>query len=253
MSVFKDYASYYDLLYQDKDYEAEADYVIGLIQKYAPHACSVLELGCGTGKYGVILARNGYDVTGIDFSKEMITIAQNKLLQIRIPNIVFSTGDIRSIRLKRNFDLVAALFHVISYQITNDDILATLNTAREHLKEGGIFIFDCWYGPAVLTEKPSVRMKTIENEHIKVMRFAEPIVHAHDNVVDVNYTMVVKDKSNNTVDEIKETHSMRYLFKPELDMMFKSAGLRLVAFEEWLSGTKPSINSWNVTFIVSLL
>ena len=51
MKVFEEYSKYYDLLYQDKDYEGEVEYIIDLIEKYAPKTASVLELGCGTGKH----------------------------------------------------------------------------------------------------------------------------------------------------------------------------------------------------------
>ena len=56
MSVFKDYSNYYDLLYSDKDYEAEADYIDHLIQKNNPGAKTILNLGCGTGKHDFLLA-----------------------------------------------------------------------------------------------------------------------------------------------------------------------------------------------------
>ena len=57
--VFDAYAQYYDLLYCDKDYSAEAEYVALLIRRYAPEARRILELGCGTGETSVALARSG--------------------------------------------------------------------------------------------------------------------------------------------------------------------------------------------------
>jgi ubiquinone/menaquinone biosynthesis C-methylase UbiE len=52
-AVFADYAHYYDLLYRDKDYAAEAEYVVGLIRKFHPSARSILELGSGTGIHAI--------------------------------------------------------------------------------------------------------------------------------------------------------------------------------------------------------
>ena len=72
-------------------------------------------------------------------------------------------GDIREIRLNKRFDTVIALFHVISYQTTNEDVTAAFETARQHLNSGGIFIFDISYGPAVLTERPAGPSSEIEN------------------------------------------------------------------------------------------
>jgi len=59
MKVFENYARYYDLLYHDKDYNAEAKFVHQLLQIHAPETRSILELGCGTGSHAVLLAELG--------------------------------------------------------------------------------------------------------------------------------------------------------------------------------------------------
>jgi len=56
-TVFNDYARYYDLLYQDKDYQAEADYVAGLMKRFHLEARSILKLGSGTGIHASLLAK----------------------------------------------------------------------------------------------------------------------------------------------------------------------------------------------------
>jgi len=67
-TVFSDYARYYDLLYHDKDYASDAEYVAGLIHKFHPAASSILELGSGTGKHALLLARKGFEVHGVELS-----------------------------------------------------------------------------------------------------------------------------------------------------------------------------------------
>jgi len=49
--LFERYAAYYDLLYRDKDYAAEVDYVLHTLHEAAPQIKAVLELGCGTGRH----------------------------------------------------------------------------------------------------------------------------------------------------------------------------------------------------------
>ncbi|MEX2016820.1 MAG: hypothetical protein WD873_09250 [Candidatus Hydrogenedentales bacterium] len=65
MSNFQKYAAFYDLLYRDKDYAAEAAYVAGTIRSAVPGARSILELGSGTGRHGRLLAGLGFDETTI--------------------------------------------------------------------------------------------------------------------------------------------------------------------------------------------
>jgi SAM-dependent methyltransferase len=261
-AVFTDYARYYDLLYRDKDYAAEAEYIAELIRKFHPATRSILELGSGTGIHAGLLAKQGYEVTGIDISPDMINIASNNVgappnpallkpdASPLTPHPIFLEGDIRSIRLSRTFDAVIALFHVISYQTTNKDVTAAFETARQHLKPGGIFIFDVWYGPAVLTERPEVRIKRMADEKIEVTRLAEPVLHPNENRVDVHYHVLVRDLASQAVTELKETHAMRYFFKPEIDIIADQTGFEILHAEEWMTGNPSGQNTWGVCFIL---
>jgi SAM-dependent methyltransferase len=253
MKIFNTYSDYYDLLYSDKDYASEVEYIDQLIHKHYPNAKSILNLGCGTGNHDFFLARHGYQVTGVDFSENNIKKAKNKLLNSNFKDaeLNFTNGDIRTIRLEKKFDIVLALFHVISYQISNDDIKAAFSTAKAHLCNNGIFIFDCWYGPAVLTDRPTVRLKDIENEHISIRRIAEPEMFPNENRVHVNYLLILKEKSNNQMSEIRETHKMRYLFKPEIENMLNQAGFELLHCKEWMTNNETGFKTWNACFIAS--
>jgi SAM-dependent methyltransferase len=253
MTVFGSYARYYDLLYQDKDYISEAQFIHKLIQNNAPDATTILELGCGTGNHALLLAEAGYRVYGVDLSAEMLQYANERCDRVSpelAARLKFSQGDLRQVRLDRKFDVVLALFHVISYQTTNEDLLAAFTTAKTHLQPGGLFIFDVWYGPAVLSDPPTVRIKRFEDRSIQVTRIAEPIVYPNDNLVDVNYQIFIKDKHSHAIDELSETHTMRYLFKPELELLFSKLHFQLIEYREWLTDRQPGLNTWGVYFTI---
>ncbi len=245
MSVFGDYSLYYDLLYKDKDYEAESDYISGLIKRFKPYAESILELGCGTGKHAKLLNEKGFCVHGIDLSKTMLEQA----LGFENRTLSFSFGDVRDYRIERKFDAVISLFHVASYQNTNEDLLQYFKTANVHLNSGDIFIFDFWYGPAVLSEKPENRVKYLEDNRVKIERKAFPVVHYNRNVVDVNYEILIKNKDSKTEQKIEETHKMRYLFIPELELMLADSGFEIAHIEEWLSAKKIGPDTWGVCLV----
>jgi len=247
MTVFNEYAHYYDLLYRDKDYAGEAEYIHRLIKKHRPSANSILNLGCGSGRHDQELIKHGYHINGVDISAEMLVMAEKAANSSN--NLTYHHGDIRSIHLGMQFDAVISLFHVISYQITNKDLMAAFNTARTHLKPGGVFIFDCWYGPAVLTNKPEVRVKELEDAEISITRIAQPVMYPNENLVDVNYHMFVKNKHTNNVSEIKETHKMRYLFVPEIQFLLEEFGFYVATFEEWMTRSKPGFGSWNIVIV----
>lgn len=252
MSVFCSYSRYYNLFYRDKDYAGETTYIEKLIQKYHPQAETILDLGCGTGRHDFLLADKGYDVTGVDRSAEMLSVAKARLTAQALSSSSpeFHQGDIRTIRLGKTFDLVVSLFHVFSYQTGNDDLRNAFATARKHLKPGGIFIFDFWYGPAVLTDRPVVRVKRLEDENIVVTRIAEPVMQANDNLVEVNYQVLVKDKKSGAVEELHEVHRMRYLFYPEIERFVQEAGMTILDASEWMTGRTPDFDTWGVYFVV---
>jgi len=251
MPVFNRYARYYDLLYQDKDYQGEADYIYSLIDRFAPNSSSVLELGCGTGKHALLMAEKGFKVHGVDLSSEMIERARQRAAKEGCTTAIFEQGDVRNMRLAGDaqLDAVISLFHVVSYQIKNQDVMDMFNTAAEHLRPGGIFLFDCWYGPAVLSDPPVVRVKRLQDKAITVIRIAEPKMNPRDNVVDVHYTVQIVDRASQVSEEIHEVHHMRYFFEPELKLMLQNAGMQMICSMEWMSGREPGLDTWGVCFI----
>lgn len=249
MNIFGGYAHYYDLLYRSKDYTGEAQFVHHLLQQYAPNARSILDLGCGTGIHATLLAKAGYQVYGIDLSAEMLHQASDRLSHLPAEiasRLAFSQGDVRHVRINQQFDAVISLFHVISYQTTNEDIQAAFATVKAHLKPGGIFVFDCWYGPGVLSDRPGTRVKRLEDEKISVIRIANSLMYPNENVVDVKYQVLIKQKNTGITEEIQEIHRMRYLFKPELDLLFNQFGFKYVKCCEWMTNREPDFNTWSV-------
>jgi SAM-dependent methyltransferase len=251
MKVFKEYGKFYDLIYRDKDYIAEVGYIEKLIRKHSPDAETVLDLGCGTGRHDILLVEKGFSVTGVDRSEEMLRKAMHQIEMQGIDKdrIGFQIGDVRSVRLNREFDVVISLFDVMSYQTTNSDLRNAFGTAAIHLAENGIFIFDCWYGPGVLNDPPTARIKELENEEIRITRLAEPILHPDKNLVDVCYHLIVRDKKRRNFEEIRETHTMRYLFKPEIEMIFENVGFEMIAFSEFMHDSLPASDKWDVCFV----
>jgi SAM-dependent methyltransferase len=248
MSTFKEYASYYELIYADKDYATEAAFVHQVIRDVHPGACSLLNFGCGTGGHDRWLVRNGFSLCGVDISDEMLQAALSNMEPGS--SLCYLKGDMRSIRIGKTYDAVLSLFHAMSYQVANVDVNAAFATALAHLKPGGVFLFDVWYGPCVLSIGAQTRVKEVEDERIKVTRIAQPVLRASDNVVEVNYIVFVKDKTCGDVHEIRETHCMRYFFVPEIRLLCSEFGFDIISAKEWLSGKELDGETWGACFLL---
>lgn len=243
-SVFNAYSRYYDLLYRDKDYSAEVSYVVNLLRRYGINEGGILEFGSGTGKHGALLAKQGFEVRGIERSAEMVAQAQH------LSGFTCQQGDIRTAKLGRTFDAVLSLFHVVSYQTTNESVQAVFARASEHLRYGGIFVFDIWYSPAVYAQKPEVRLKRVEDDATEIVRIAEPVIYSNESRVDVNYTIYARDKTGGQVKIIQESHPMRHFSLPELDWIAQLTGFERVRVEEFLTGDSPSESTWGVCLVM---
>jgi SAM-dependent methyltransferase len=216
MGVFdREYALAYDNLYQDKDYTKECDFIEEIFQKFSVDVKRVLDLGCGTGEHALILAKRGYQMMGVDRSQDMLEIAIKKAEKAGL-SVKFTTGDVTNIKLQSSFDAVVSMFAVMSYQTSNTAFASACKTAANHLRCGGIFIFDCWYGPAVITERPTVRIKEVTlNDSEKIIRLTEPTLDSFTHTVKTCFTLL-KIKGEHLINETKESHFMRFFFPQEV-------------------------------------
>jgi SAM-dependent methyltransferase len=256
MLVFADYARYYNLFYRDKNYAQETAFVLGLLKQRGCVPRNLLDLGCGTGRHALEMVRAGVRVTGVDQSETMLALGRAELEQAArglschiLPDL--HQGDARSVRLGKSFDAVSALFHVMSYQNTEADAIAVMETAKAHLKPGGLFLFDFWYGPGVLTEPPECRERIIEDERTRIHRVAQPRHRVEDNIVVVDYSVEITDIASGEISTIEESHSMRYWFLPELRYLSKQTGMKVFQEGAWLASNFQDSKTWNAWMLLS--
>jgi SAM-dependent methyltransferase len=244
------YAENYDLFYENKDYEAECDLIQEIFRRHAGgNVNTILDLGCGTGNHTIPLAHRGYKVTGIDRSSDMVKYAEAKA-QLQHAELKkapqFIKEDVRCFELDESFDAVIMMFAVLGYQLTNLDLICTLGTIRKQLKPGGLFIFDVWYGPAVLAIRPGDKIKEIATADGKMIRMASGTLDVARHLCQVDYRLL-RISANSVVRDSTENHTMRYFFPMELDMMLSFNNLKLQSLTAFHDPEKPADETtWNV-------
>jgi SAM-dependent methyltransferase len=134
MTAYERFSSFYDAVMDDPGPRAEQ--VTTWIDRYLPHASSMLELGCGTGS---ILARmpSVLSLTGLDRSPEMLAVARDK-----VPGARLVEADMTYFSLEETFDVVACVFDSLNHLLTFADWQSMFDAVHEHLTEDGLFIFD---------------------------------------------------------------------------------------------------------------
>lgn len=137
-------ARYYDAAYAAVNLVDVAFYVALARETGGP----VLEIGCGTGRVLLPIARAGIEIHGLDQSSAMLDVLKEKLAhepeEIR-PRVTLHSGDMREARLNRKFPLVIIPFRPLQHMHTMEEQLAALRTAASHLSNEGKFAFDVFY------------------------------------------------------------------------------------------------------------
>lgn len=244
------YAGQYDSIYSEKDYEAEADLLVAGFHKHAIAPVKrIIDLGCGTGRHAMALARRGYAVHGVERSPEMLTVARQRAAAEAQKSATFSRGDLRTYRAGQQCDAALMMFAVLGYQTSNDDVMAALATARAALRPGGLFMADVWYGPAVLAQRPGTSLKVFPTAGGKIIRSSTGKLDAFAQCVSIDiHTWELE--ADRILTETTETHVMRFFFAQELRQFLRDAGMHMVSLTTWPSLDRvPSETDWNVLVI----
>ena len=133
---YENFAYYYDSLMDEQFYD---DYY-QFINEHASFK-SVLELGCGTGKIAIRLAKDNKEIYATDLSKDMLEVARMKALDSDV-NLMLGRVDMTDFKSNRAVDLILCLCDSINYVLSKKKVLQTFKNVYESLKYNGTFIFD---------------------------------------------------------------------------------------------------------------
>lgn len=128
---YQEFAKYYDIFYQNKNYQKEVNFLLNFIKK----SDCILDVGCGTGNHAELLQKYNR-IDGIDLNKEMITIAKNKL------NGNLYIQSILDININQKYDIIISMFAVINHLKDTKELEVALTNLKKHLNKDGSIIID---------------------------------------------------------------------------------------------------------------
>jgi len=145
---------YYDDLYHIKDYHIESIFI-----ENNSKLNKVLDVGCGTGTHLKNLFKDGRIFYGIDISKEMIELANNKFHNYSI--CYFKNCSIDKFTETNNFDTIISMFNIVNHILDRKDLESYFKSISELLSDDGTFIFDCFNSDAVVDDEPRHTLKEV--------------------------------------------------------------------------------------------
>ncbi len=235
-------AELFDLDYGD--FEDDLPFYQGLARR-----CErpLLELGAGTGRVALRLARAGFEVWGIDISEAMLARARFKAARERLDRLHLSLGDMRDFALVQSFDLVYAAFGTFHHLLTPEDQLSCLRCAARHLAPGGLFVCDLrpfwheswepgtstplvhdWTRPLPDTGETVTKLRAVRADRARQLQHE---THFYDRVAPDGSTR-----------RLLTTVDLRFSTRYEVEFLLRDAGLRLdqvfgdydlSAYDEW--------------------
>ena len=132
---FSGSAEWYDVILGKDEYEKNAKFVSQQLQKFKVK--TVLELACGSGLYLFPLKKNGFDVEGLDISKEMLTVAKKRSKDVKLYQ-----QDMTNFNTKKKYDAILILNSGLALLPNHSLIDKTIKRCQNNLNEKGILLID---------------------------------------------------------------------------------------------------------------
>jgi SAM-dependent methyltransferase len=250
---FDVYAAFYDLLYKDKDYKGEAEYIDQLINKFSEKNkknLSLLDLACGTGRHLQELYQKGYgNLSGSDISKSMIDLAkknaESKKQNLQFFNYSFQESD----KIENKFDIILSMFSAVNYLTTYVEQSKTLNNIHKLLNKDGLFIFDYWNGNSVTKNYSPVKVLRKKDGDAEIMRISETNLDLINQDAQVKFTCNYMKKDTKII-EFEETHHLHYYYFSEIKNLLASHRFDIVHISPFMKMNNTlSPDEWNISII----
>ena len=224
MEEYGRFAEVYDLLMEEIPYEDWCGYLTGLLRAFGVPEGLLCELGCGTGTMTELLAKAGYDMTGIDSSEEMLQRAIEKRAKSGLP-ILYLLQDMREMELYGTMRAFVSVCDSMNYLTNPADFLTVLKLVNNYLDPGGVFIFDLkteHFFRDILGDSTS----GASEEHAAYI-----LENEYDETEHLNssFLTVFEEQEDGRFERFTELHEQRAYSVSEIREMAEEAGLQFVS------------------------
>ena len=210
-------AKYYDRIYSFKDYLDEAVRLQNIVIKYLrSEGNMLLDVACGTGLHLKHL-KDDFSCTGVDNSKNMLKIARKNA-----PGVTFKEADMKTLKLKKQYDIIICLLSSIGYVKTYSALKRTIQNFSNHLKKGGVVLIEPSHANSFYVRGEPYIAK-YDGKEAKIARVNASIIRKATAVL--NMHIIIAEKDRDAI-YFKDEHELG-LFEVNKTLGFmKEAGLK---------------------------
>lgn len=245
MDNYTGFASVYDMSMEHIPYDKWANHIDNILEQHGIGKGLVLELGCGTGSMTRKMADKGYDMIGIDYSEEMLSIARQRS-EDKEEGILYLCQDMREFELYGTVAAIICVCDSINYMLNEEDLSKVFNLASNYLDPGGLFIFDM---DTEYLYKEVLGDNTTYMNHEAGYFIWENNFYQDDMINEVNLTLFIKEADSELYRKHEETHVRKAYNIDTIKGLLDEADLDFVAAYHELTNEEPKHNSERIYIV----
>lgn len=243
MSVYSEFARYYDKLIYNVDYKQLAGYFVKLFECYGTKPSLLLDLACGTGNLSVEFSKLGIEVIGIDASIDMLSVARQKSME-QDCDILFLNQKMQELDLFGTVDGVVSSLDSINHLTCMDDVKATFDRVSLFLNSGGLFIFDV---NTVYKHRSFLSGATFVYDLPDVYCVWQNDCVTRNNIVNMRLDFFVPGDKGYL--RYSESVSERAYSIEEISTLLERSGMKLICVFDYLTMEAPKEKALKLVFI----
>ena len=244
MEAYSGFAKVYDLFMDNIPYEEWTDYVKGLLAEKGVTEGILLDLGCGTGSVTELLAKDGFDMIGIDNSEEMLDIAMEKRYESGL-DILYLLQDMREFELYGTVRGVVSICDSMNYILDDEDLLDVFKLVHNYLDNDGIFIFDM---NTMYKYREILADNTFAEDREESSFIWENFYDEEEEINQYDLSLFVQEEDGR-YRKYEETHLQRAYEQETVEELIKESGLELLHVYDAFTRELPAEDSQRIYFV----
>ncbi|MBM7584752.1 putative TPR repeat methyltransferase [Bacillus pakistanensis] len=241
---YEKFAYIYDYLMKDVPYDSWVDFVIHQASENDVKGKQLLDIACGTGELSLKLVEQGFHVTGVDLSEDMLHIANDKSIEKGVELSLFQQ-DMSELNGLGEYDIITIFCDSLNYLETEDDVKRTFECVRQHLKKGGLFMFDIH---SIYKMSQIFMNQTFTYNDTQVSYIWDCFPGNGANSVEHELTFFVRQSSGRLYERVEELHKQRTYPINTVRQWLEDAGYSIMSITSDFDLLPPSDRSERIFF-----